>query len=242
MVRCASATGVRVTASQDHQAPSTTHPPQHVRRKTPPPAATGSASASQPAHVSASSKSTTAMIKRHCSPGSATSSCGSVRLPAITTRRQPSSVARCACPCANATPRHARTHTHTFTQSLLTRAARTLASGALPALNHTNTRHASSWCTSRHSHPLPLLPHTREQATYDSAMAADEPYVLRCDGRTSGNWITVHQTACGSTCILALAEVIVYVATNAPPAPPMPHTRLPSPPPPSPPPPLGCAE
>ena len=57
-------------------------------------------------------------------------------------------------------------------------------------------------------------------ATYRNAGDDTAPYVLSCGGASSGTWITVRQTACPSTCLLALAELEVYQMLGAPSPPP----------------------
>ena len=76
-------------------------------------------------------------------------------------------------------------------------------------------------------------------ATFD-ATSETSPYILSCGGVRSGQWVTIRQTICPGTCLLALAEIDVYIARSPPPSPPPPSPPPPlpppSPPPPSPPP------
>ena len=77
-------------------------------------------------------------------------------------------------------------------------------------------------------------------ASYDASVET-APYVISCGGRSSGEWVTVHQTACyPSTCFLVLSEIETYIEHDppAPPAPPpMPDTPPSAPLPPALPPP-----
>ena len=50
-----------------------------------------------------------------------------------------------------------------------------------------------------------------------NASSESRPYIIPCAGAANGEWVTIRQVACPGDCMLALAEVAVYIEAGPPP-------------------------